>query len=390
MTNFQNQVISLIKSALLNKNEVTEEISDWSEIIKFALRHQIVSLIYYGVIYSGVNVPKDEFQIIENMALKNMSVDLNQIYAIKCLEEEFNHNQIDYMLLKGSVLKHVYPKTDMRTMGDIDILIRTEQYKKISDIMIKLGYSFDAESSHDFEWTSKFAHIELHKSMIPPHDADFYKYFHSGWEKSNKCSDDSYSYSISDEDQLIYVFTHFAKHYRSAGIGIRHMLDLWIILKEYTQINQDTVCEALESIGLLDFYKNIIYVLGVWFDNKPSTEKSDYITEYIFESGAYGLHKNRIISKSVKKSDDKSTSEMRAKYIRSMLFPNISSMKLAYPILKKFPFLLPAVWIFRFFKVLIFKRGKIAQEINNMDYINSDDVKARKKALDYVGLKYVN
>ena len=133
MTDFQNQVISLIKSAFLNKNEVTEEISDWSEIIRFALRHQIVSLIYYGVIYSGINVPKDDLQILENMALKNMSVDLNQIYAIKCLEEEFNHNQIDYMLLKGSVLKHVYPKTDMRTMGDIDILIRTEQYEKISD-----------------------------------------------------------------------------------------------------------------------------------------------------------------------------------------------------------------------------------------------------------------
>lgn len=390
MTNFQNQVISLIKSALLNKNEVTEEISDWSEIIRFAFRHQIVSLIYYGVIYSGINVPKDDLQILENMALKNMSVDINQIYAIKRLEEEFNLNQIEYMLLKGSVLKHIYPKTDMRTMGDIDILIRTEQYEKISDIMIKLGYSFDAESSHDFEWTSKFAHIELHKSMIPPQDADFYKYFHSGWEKSHKCSNNSYSYSISDEDQLIYVFTHFAKHYRSAGIGIRHMLDLWIILKKYPQINQNTVFEALESIGLLEFYKNIIYVLEVWFDNKPSTEKSDYITEYIFESGAYGLQKNRIISKSVKKSDDESTLEMRAKHIKSMLFPNIASMKLAYPILKKFPFLLPAVWIFRFFKVLIFKRGKIAQEINNMDYINSDDVKARKKALDYVGLKYVD
>lgn len=390
MTDFQNQVISLIKSALLNKSEVTEEISDWSKIIKFALRHQIVAFIYYGVINSEIDVPKDDFQILENMALKNMAIDVNQKYAIECLEEKFNLNKIDYMLLKGSVLKYVYPKTDMRTMGDIDILIRTEQYEKISDIMIKLGYSFDAESSHDFEWTSKIAHVELHKSMIPPQDSDFYKYFHSGWERAYKCLDNSYSYRISDEDQLVYVFTHFAKHYRSAGIGIRHMLDLWIILKKYPQINQNTVFEALESIGLLEFYKNIIYVLEVWFDNKPSTEKSDYITEYIFESGAYGLHKNRIISKSVKKSDDESTSEMRAKHIRSMLFPNIASMKLAYPILKKFPFLLPAVWIFRFFKVLIFKREKIAQEINNIDYINSDDVKARKKALDYVGLKYVD
>ena len=33
---------------------------------------------------------------------------------------------------------------------------------------------------------------------------------------------------MSAEDEMIYIFTHYAKHYRAAGVGIKHILDLWV------------------------------------------------------------------------------------------------------------------------------------------------------------------
>lgn len=38
----------------------------------------------------------------------------------------FDAGGIDYMPLKGSILKDLYPRHEMRMMGDADILIRME------------------------------------------------------------------------------------------------------------------------------------------------------------------------------------------------------------------------------------------------------------------------
>ncbi len=41
--------------------------------------------------------------------------------------------------LKGSIIKNMYPSIDMRTMSDMDILIKREDAKKVHDILIEMG-----------------------------------------------------------------------------------------------------------------------------------------------------------------------------------------------------------------------------------------------------------
>ena len=55
----------------------------------------------------------------------------------------------------------------MRTMGDADILIKTEQYERIVPIMNRLGYLPGVESNHECVWDKKnMLHVELHKMLI--------------------------------------------------------------------------------------------------------------------------------------------------------------------------------------------------------------------------------
>ena len=55
----------------------------------------------------------------------------------------------------------------MRTMGDADILIKTEQYERIVPIMNRLGYLPGVESNHEYVWDKKnMLHVELHKMLI--------------------------------------------------------------------------------------------------------------------------------------------------------------------------------------------------------------------------------
>ena len=57
--------------------------------------------------------------------------DANHDYVINNLLKDFEENSVDCMPIKGFVIKNYYPSAEMRTMGDIDILIRPAEYKKI-------------------------------------------------------------------------------------------------------------------------------------------------------------------------------------------------------------------------------------------------------------------
>ena len=86
------------------------------------------------------------------------------------------------MPVKGTIIKFWYKKPELRYMTDADILIKTEQYDKIKPVLQELGFSEVAESLCEIIWDkSNRLHLELHKSLIPPTDEDFYAYFGSGW-----------------------------------------------------------------------------------------------------------------------------------------------------------------------------------------------------------------
>ena len=386
MTETQKCVIALIKSALSGNAEMPSTEPDWEKIAGIAKKHQVFSLIYYGAFNSGVEIPEKYRAVLENYVFRGVLIDQKQIDAVKTFEEEFTKNQIDYMLLKGSCLKYIYPKTDMRAMGDIDILIKMNQYEKIIPIMENLGYIFHAESTHDLEWDGD-AHIELHKSLIPPQNTDFYGYFGTGWDKAIKSPENPYSYMLSNEEQLIFLFTHFVKHYRSSGIGLRHMTDIWVFRSAHPEIDENKVTKALKSMGLAKFYKNVNATLENWFGGKPATEVTDYITDYIFQSGVFGLGKNSIIFREAIKGKKTGSAASRLGYILKNIFPPYPEMSLAYPVLKRCPFLLPFVWVMRWFKGLIFKRDNMKRQLKGLQYLNSDDIRERKKALEFVGLK---
>ena len=61
------------------------------------------------------------------------------------------------MLLKGALLREMYPEADMRLMGDVDILIKSEQYDGIRQIMLDLG--FEEKKVHAMQVLSQLPSI---------------------------------------------------------------------------------------------------------------------------------------------------------------------------------------------------------------------------------------
>ena len=191
------------------------------------------------------------------------------------------------MKLKGTVLKYLYPHSEMRLMSDSDILIKEEQMPKIKGVMKSLGYEYRTSSDHEWIWARPELTAELHKRIVASYQKDYFEYFDNGW-KLAKQIEGTYEYKMSKEDEFIYLFTHLAKHYRDSGIGIKHFADIYVFIRAEKNLDMDYVENVLKKLGIYTFFVNVQNMLNVWFCDTGWDEISEFITCKVFESGVYG------------------------------------------------------------------------------------------------------
>lgn len=388
MDKHQYNMIKIVRSALTMDRFVIPDDFDFEKAIKEANIHQITGMLYYGALNSGVSPETEEMQKLFSNVCMHIMILHRQKYQIDKMTEAFDKNNIDYMLLKGCNLRYMYPKPEMRIMGDADILIKTDQYEKIRIIMQDLGFEECSESDHEYVWKNSSILVELHKRMIPSYNKDYYDYYGDGWKLALRSNDNENKYILSPEDEMIYVFTHFAKHYRDAGVGIRHIIDVWVFRNSHPDLNEEYILTELKKLKLDEFYKNILDTFKVWFEDDEPNPKTEMITNIIFKSGAYGTKKAHLLSDAVKRSKSGTIKTARIQKIMTLIFTPYKPLSDLYPILKKVPVLLPFAWVYHWFDVLINRRTNITKRNNDRKIITEDNITSYQDSLKFVGLDF--
>lgn len=388
MTDFQKGIIALIKSALLGVKATLPEDFCWHKAIEIGKKHQIAPVLYYGAINSKIALDGEIKTFFENYTMQNIVVNQNQMYQLKVLFAAFEKEGVSYMPLKGSVLKSIYPKPEMRTMSDADVLIKNEEYSKIKPILQRLGYTEKCESNHEYIWKKGVLTLELHKSIMPTYYKDYHNYFGNGW-KLAKEKIDNYGYKMSPEDELIYNFTHLAKHYRGGGVGIKHITDVFVCFPMDKGLDTAYIEKELKNFHLWEFFENISDTVKVWFEGMEETEKTRYITDYIFSSGSYGTAQMRNIGEAVTLSKIAGGAKKLHTYKKiHLIFPTYKVMSYRDPILKKCPVLLPVMWLWRWFELAFFKRDRVKIKNDKLREITVEKINSFEDSLKYVGLEY--
>jgi hypothetical protein len=299
----------------------------------------------------------------------------------------FDEAQIDYMPLKGCLMKARYPKPELRLMGDADILIRMEQYSQIIPIMESLGFEATQESDHEYIWRSKELYLELHKRLIPSYNEDFYEYYGIGWQLAHR-REGGY-WTMTAEDEWIFLFTHFSKHFRDGGIGCRYVADLWVYVRHNPDMDEAYIRGELQKLGLEEFHDNIRKLVDIWFGDAPDDEKSDIMTAYIFASGNWGGQESKTISVAVRDSRKSGrVAEGKLRYGLRVLFPDVVTLRDKYRVLKKAPWLLPVVWVIRPFYKLLWEAKSLRRHGENLRRMEKGKLDVRRELLEYLGITY--
>lgn len=388
MKTLYQDIAAVIQNAVLPHSALPVHAENVGEILKIGKKHQTLPMLLDGLYKAGADLSAWEDTVM--YALQIIASDNVQADCLSRLQKAFDEKNVDYALLKGSALKKMYPSSEMRLMSDVDILIRQEQYDAVRQCMEQLGYTHTGESNHEIIWKKKpYMVVELHKRVIPSYNEDYYRYYADPWEKFKPDAQKPNQYWMNREDEYIYLFTHMTKHFRDGGIGLRHITDLWLYRLQNSDLDWAYIEAEMEKMGLGTFYKNVEQAICALFSGGAETQLTEYMIERFVESGAYGLREKCRIADAAKKSAREGSAQTaRRKQKWGMLFPAMFYMKQQYPILRKLPFLLPFMWLYRLVNILLFKRSKIRKGQKRLNQINDDVTSAYYQELRFVGLQY--
>lgn len=386
MTITQQGILTLLKSAVIGQRYPLPEGFSLAEAGELIRRHHIAPLVFQGAVTCGIPRSHPDMAPLFQAYCKALMVSEGQLRQLSRIYAAFDEAGIDYLPLKGCLMKHRYPKPELRTMADADILIRPEQYDRIKPIMEALGFTFQTESDHELIWHSPALHLELHKRLIPSYHRDMSPFFDRVWENAERQT--GCRYRMKPEDEWIYLFTHYAKHYRDSGIGCRHVLDLWVYRQSCPGQDELAVRAELTRMGLREFYDNTMSLLASWIKGMPMTDITRVMTEYIFLSGSWGTGENSALSAALRSARGSSDASGRRRYLMAYLFPAREDMVRRHPVLKKAPFLLPVLWLVRLgYKVLLCPR-ELRRKSRDMAHMTPENVRLRREMLELVGLAY--
>ena len=248
------------------------------------------------------------------------------------------------------MLKKLYPRTEYRTMSDLDFIVEKSRLQECGEILSSLGYCCKAQGDYEIDGVrSPRICVELHTGYFTT-DIDFYD-----------TMGQPFGADETEQDRLnelyLYNVLHVAKHYFAGGCGIRRVLDMYFIEHNYGErICREYVDTLLERAGMLSFAQELVLLAQEWFGNSTKAECAGNLERYILGAGLHGNRENFINSRMRKIRDNRKISVgTKLKYLVSRLFPGDRVMLKYYPVLKKWRLLYPYFWIHRITRMILGK-----------------------------------
>lgn len=373
----KSTIIALIQSAFgMHPQAVSLTRDDIPIIEAFANQQSILPLIIAGLENMGYSELLTDSMNTGKLRTTYDYIQRNE--ALKEISAVLDEAGIDYIPLKGAVLRNLYPQPWMRTSSDIDILIRETEIQKASKVIEdKTSFHQCLKGFHDVHYSNNRVHLELHFNLLDDVEG-IDRIMQLAWDYASQ-SGEGRRYVFSPEYHLFYIAAHACKHFiGGGGIGIRPMIDIWL-LRTLTVYNEATVEQLCSDAGILKFYQVCGDLLESWFDNKDKSDVVSSFEELVFSGGVFGSPRSRVLAKRRKGG--------KLKYAFSRLFIKNSRLKGVYPICKKYPILIPFFQIKRWFKLLLpSKQRKIRKELKVSQEIQQEEVGKYDALLKDLGL----
>lgn len=351
--------------------------ADCKRLYRLAVRNTVQGLFCKGLGAELAKFPADLQEKLQKSCQAATVRQCAQQELLSAIRANFAEAEIDFMLLKGSHLKALYPTPELRFMVDTDVLVREHDLTRAKEILLGFGLEIEFDNGKDIVFVKKpFLTVELHRSLFQE-NYFMYPYFSTVWERAEKF--DTHEFCMTDSDLYVYTLAHLAEHYTAAGSCFRPVMDLYLLEKQRANtLDFDYITAQFQEIGIEKFAENIRKLAFCMFDGTPQTETLTMMENFVTLGPP--------VQNAATASAAAVTQKSKAHRMLSAAFPSFRHMSTKYHILKKLPFLLPFFWLIRLVQYTFTKDKTILRKKSELQNADQKSVDVLAKIFKESGL----
>lgn len=297
-------LLELLAYEMFNqKMKIDASTVNWTAVLDDGNRHKVTALLYPAV-RSLNGVPDEILDRLCSIAITTAAASETMKKKQQDILNLLEVHQIPCAVLKGTSVARCYPHPELRTIGDIDILINEECMEHATECLNGAGFVLEHDTKVHLSFYGQGVEVELHRAVsefpeLPKGDytaslmTDALEHLH--YEKISNikfpCLDFPY--------QMVSLLAHIERHMQSSGIGLRQICDWAMTIDVHrAEIGANELC-MLEQCGLLYFAKVVTSMcekyLGLspcsWTSNIPD-ELKDALLADLLNSGNFHVQKS--------------------------------------------------------------------------------------------------
>lgn len=282
---------------------------DWREFLQYCNRQGIIGLIFDGLQRADIRIEQDVLfewiSFAESIKVQNAVVNKRIEQITKFFEEKGFRSCV----LKGQANGLMYPKSELRSPGDIDIWVDGGR-----EDIIKMVKSVSPD-----------AHYSIHHIKLPVYkdlsvEVHYRPIYMMNWFTDKKLQrnisnveERQFSHKIklgegkigclTDDFNVVYQLLHMFAHFGSTRNNFKQFLDYFFLLRKglNPQECKDSV-EMIKELGLYKYVTGIMWimseVLGLeekFLIVKPNEKEGKLILKESFYFGTWSTSKLRSV-----------------------------------------------------------------------------------------------
>lgn len=352
-----------------------------SAVVRLADVHDVTGVIFTALSECGVINPSDKIYADKEEAEELSYFRIKRLnHSFKEITETFENSGIDYLPLKGSVIRNYYPDPLMRLSADIDILVREADLDAAVKALVKRqGYKVTSgKTFHDISiYTADGMHLELHFNVKENHPR-LDSVLARAWDYALPVSNKRHEFAFTPEFFVFHLLSHMAYHFINGGCGVKPFTDLWIYTVR-VGYDVDELLRLCRECGVEDFYNNAMALSRVWFGGEEHTDLTRQMEAHVLCNAICGDVEKGVATKQARRGG-------RTAYIFGRIFVPYRELKHRYHVLKKWPILLPVFEVVRWFSFLFGDKKRAKKELKMTKRLTAERVEKIKKFYSDVGL----
>ena len=215
---------------------------DWDRFVLISYTHGITPLIHHGLQRSTVTdrIPQAAAKALFDAYYLNAARNALLYAELNRVLTAFRDESIEVIVLKGAALAETaYAHRALRSMSDIDLLVRSETLAHVEAKLIEMGYGIDAntKSHQQYHWVftkNGVPNIEIHWHLHRPTDP-FSVDIEGCWNRGESAIIGGVdALVLSPADLLLHLCQHFG-HHKFSG-GIRPLCDISTAVNYYADV----------------------------------------------------------------------------------------------------------------------------------------------------------